>query len=388
MTAHEIKTFVLIATLVVYLCTIVIGLSWYYNKKRLNGLLLFFLGFASSAIGSNLAYFYGSLPQILTVFLANILMFATFAFMAFGMAGFLGINLRKWPYLVYSSAFAILYYVYTFVQPDVRMRIMLFSGMAIPICIHIIYLIFNSPNPEDKSHASAVNVVYILFGILNSLRFYFAFMGDYSAGSYYAVTMTDNTLVTFTLLLLVSTAFSLQLMINKRLFSEVVSLAVTDPLTGLFNRRKTEELLKQEIERNDRYGTPFSVLLADIDHFKDINDSFGHDVGDRAIVHVTNLLTSNTRKADLIGRWGGEEFIIILPELDANEARLAAGKLVRKISENRFDLGKEDVGITVSIGVAEFEPKSTVHTLIKNADRALYQAKAKGRNCFESCGEA
>jgi diguanylate cyclase (GGDEF)-like protein len=154
-------------------------------------------------------------------------------------------------------------------------------------------------------------------------------------------------------------------------------LSTTDQLTGLYNRRFIEDKLKSEMERTKRYGAPLSVILLDIDHFKSINDRYGHDVGDEVLISLAGLLKRRIRKTDVAGRWGGEEFLIIVPETDSEVSVCLAEKL-REAVQNRRHGPVEKV--TASFGVAQFKEGDTAGALIKRADQGLYEAKAGGRN--------
>lgn len=161
--------------------------------------------------------------------------------------------------------------------------------------------------------------------------------------------------------------------------------AVTDPLTGLYNRRFALPFLQQLSEGEASGARPFAVMLADLDHFKRINDCHGHLAGDRVLVHVATLLRRNLRETDMIARIGGEEFLIVLPDTDRDEARASADRLCRTIRLNPMPLqrGGGSVPVTVSIGVTLGRPgrgAPSAETLIDQADRALYSAKARGRD--------
>ncbi len=187
----------------------------------------------------------------------------------------------------------------------------------------------------------------------------------------------------FSILCTLLLTFSLQMMINKKLYFDLKRLAITDPLTEVFNRRRTEEAIEKEINNFNRYGHSFCILLADIDHFKRFNDNYGHDIGDKALIHVTSTMEKDIRVCDTIGRWGGEEFIVVLPKTDLHEACTLADRLVESIFNHKLTIGKDTVTISISIGVAEFKSNSTYEFLIKQADKALYLAKDKGRNRYE-----
>ncbi|MCD1646443.1 sensor domain-containing diguanylate cyclase [Marinobacter adhaerens] len=170
---------------------------------------------------------------------------------------------------------------------------------------------------------------------------------------------------------------------RKTLENELEEMATRDPLTGLFNRREMSRVLEEELERARRYQRPMAVLWVDFDHFKDINDTFGHAAGDSVLRSISRLLLGSVRSVDSIGRFGGEEFVIVLPEMDFEEAQETAERLRRKVAEEPQPLGNDQtVPLTISVGVAVYpDHGQTASTLCAAADKAMYLAKERGRNC-------
>lgn len=161
------------------------------------------------------------------------------------------------------------------------------------------------------------------------------------------------------------------------------ALARTDPLTQLLNRRALLAQLAIEVERVRRYNAPLSVLMIDVDDFKSVNDTYGHLAGDQVLGELAQLLARVARSVDTVARYGGDEFVIAVPETDETGALAFAERLRDRIGEHPFEIGREEpISLTVSIGVADFsEPKvGTAEDLLDCADRALYRAKAGGRN--------
>ncbi|MCX7786769.1 MAG: GGDEF domain-containing protein [Spirochaetes bacterium] len=154
-------------------------------------------------------------------------------------------------------------------------------------------------------------------------------------------------------------------------------LSITDSLTGLYNRLKIDEVLEITLYAAKRYGRTFSLLLIDIDHFKNVNDRFGHLVGDKVLKQMTEVFRSQIRKTDHLGRWGGEEFLIVAEDTDLQAAGQLAEKL-RKAVESAFF---PEVGtVTISLGVATWRDSDDRITIVQRADNALYKAKESGRN--------
>jgi diguanylate cyclase (GGDEF)-like protein len=158
-------------------------------------------------------------------------------------------------------------------------------------------------------------------------------------------------------------------------------LATTDPLTGLYNRRHLLGSLDAEWSRFQRYYRSVSVLMLDIDHFKSVNDRYGHAIGDEAIKAVAAACLDGKRKSDVVGRFGGEEFAILLPETSLSRARIVAERIRKRVMGSRIVAHQVQFGVTVSIGIAEATVSmSGIDALMSAADHALYQAKAEGRN--------
>jgi diguanylate cyclase (GGDEF)-like protein len=158
--------------------------------------------------------------------------------------------------------------------------------------------------------------------------------------------------------------------------------ATTDSMTGLFNRRHFLAVADSSWNRFHRYGRPLSLLMLDIDHFKSINDRFGHDVGDRVIVQIAEVCRESNRSSDVIARFGGEEFMILLPETGLQEAIIVAERVRQMVSERSLQVYGGVVHATVSVGVAQADDETpTLADLLKRADQLLYKAKRDGRNC-------
>jgi len=168
---------------------------------------------------------------------------------------------------------------------------------------------------------------------------------------------------------------------RARLFQEVQSLAITDPLTGLHNRRSLFELGRIEFSRAQRMNRPFCCMMLDLDNFKQINDNYGHPVGDQVLQEFAQRCKHSVREIDLVGRYGGEEFVILLPETDSETAMQVAERLRASIEETPMKVSNRELNITVSIGVSRKDENTLdLETLIARADQAMYIAKHKGRN--------
>ncbi len=242
-------------------------------------------------------------------------------------------------------------------------------GYWSPVVYTLAFLIFGV-----KSGLKTSLVVYVLSLLVWLAHFAMLFLaGDPSTGGavFYQLFASDGLL----LMILYGTgrAFAAQAQQALKLEKD----ANTDPLTGLHNRRALDERLVQETARASRQGLPLTVMLIDLDHFKRVNDEYGHNVGDRVLRGVSRCLSDHARKMDVVGRWGGEEFLVILPGTPVLEALETAERL-RAVVEACPNETKG--AITASFGIAQYRAGEAVETLLERADRTLYRAKGAGRN--------
>ena len=165
------------------------------------------------------------------------------------------------------------------------------------------------------------------------------------------------------------------------LYHQVQELAITDKLTGVSSRKYCLERLDEELQRSKKLKNSFSVLMVDVDHFKEINDHYGHLVGDVILKDIARVIKDNTRQIDLMGRYGGEEFLIILTETAVDQARFAAERIRTAVENKSVTAYDEHLSVTISIGISSFPMHAIdVASLIDISDKALYKAKESGRN--------
>ncbi|MFN2144993.1 MAG: diguanylate cyclase, partial [Anaerolineales bacterium] len=173
---------------------------------------------------------------------------------------------------------------------------------------------------------------------------------------------------------------------RKNAEEELLQLSITDPLTGIFNRRQLFVLGETAFEQAVRYETPLCILMMDVDHFKQVNDTYGHQKGDEILVALANIVKEKVRKADVFGRYGGEEFMVIMPNTDQEGALVAAEHLREVVEGMSLETDTGEIRITISVGICEFQPGHEVlEQVINGADQALYSAKQTGRNKVVAC---
>ncbi|MGZ4968296.1 MAG: GGDEF domain-containing protein [Methylobacter sp.] len=167
---------------------------------------------------------------------------------------------------------------------------------------------------------------------------------------------------------------------NATLFHQALKMAYTDPLTQTHNRAAFNDSIKREISLATRNAKSLSLIFFDIDHFKTINDTYGHDCGDTTLAFGAKWIKESLRNSDIIFRYGGEEFVILLSDTDANGAELLAERIRTSIENHTIAYGLETIKITASLGVSTLRENDTIESFIQRADKAMYIAKSKGRN--------
>jgi polar amino acid transport system substrate-binding protein len=174
-----------------------------------------------------------------------------------------------------------------------------------------------------------------------------------------------------------STAYTLLEKKNR----ELAELSITDRLTGLFNRTKLDGELQREVARSNRYEAPLSIIMIDVDWFKQINDELGHQVGDQVLQEIADVLSRRVRTADILGRWGGEEFLVICPETTRTGACELAEDLRRAVADELVGSSRP---VTISLGVSQHSPGTTAGDAIRRTDERLYRAKETGKNTVQA----
>lgn len=311
--------------------------------------------------------------DLVSIMLANLLIFSGVYLQLVGSERFFGLQPRFWPRYVVICALTLVSGWFTVVDPQYLPRLMISIFIMSWMFGAHAYLI-NAKAPRTFAYRFTLGVLALAL-MSQFLRFATAWLLPVGTGILDTTPQNLIYIISYPFLMLL-TAIGLVLMATDRVRSEFEHLASHDSLTNALTRRNLTDICQQELERCKRHGRMMSILLIDIDHFKSINDRLGHQAGDRTLVQFVSAVNTLLRRADAIGRLGGEEFVVVLPETSTEVARVVAerirGKVAALSSPHRF---------TVSIGVAtNLSADDTVDTLIGRADRAMYQAKARGRD--------
>jgi diguanylate cyclase (GGDEF)-like protein len=255
-------------------------------------------------------------------------------------------------------------------------------GLAIPF----LYILLAPLVVWFRSGKAAIAAVIVMAGLSGVGLWASTWEGGPFAGGVYGIDeFIRDTVINRLIAIALFSAVLFLLVRIQNAQDELHRLSTTDPLTGALNRRRFEELAEVERRRAARSGAPMALLILDIDHFKSVNDRFGHAAGDAAIRVLSQTCQATLRPGDLFGRWGGEEFVIALPETSLSGAMKTAERLREVIAKAEFLANGKARRITVSIGVAALlRDELAVDHAINRADRALYRAKEAGRNRVES----
>ena len=316
-----------------------------------------------------------TIPGFLSIVCANALFSISYAIFYYAVHIFLGVH-PKYRFLFWGPPLIITVGVLVFFD-SVIFRVLLVNAL-----LALQGFLVQKALLSYKFDFSVRGRNLMLFGIGLSIitlawKFCVAIVAPHQIMSIFQTSPVQVTLyiVTFISLIMVSTGFAL--MAKERSDASLRKSAMLDNLTGCWNRVRIEEILQQEMARQRRYGHPAALLMLDLDNFKNINDQFGHLAGDEVLRSFGQLLRTNIRATDVPGRWGGEEFIVVLPASTFIDAAALAEKIRNHLEKLSFPFVD---GITVSIGVAACRATDTVDEWIKRADMALYKAKISGRN--------
>ncbi len=360
-----------------------IGMGIVARRSRRDGMVWWAWAMGAQTLTYLLFALRGQISDWFSVVLANTLLVATFALFAEGLCEFQQRPARRW--LIWGPVLAMPLLVTLLLNhPQARPQLatLLLSFQSLVLLQLIIER--RHATPGGGQYFVVAGLVMIILALL--LRFVAALFGQVDLNQVTASHPAHAFSVLMSTLIIVLIAMGLVLMTKEQADVRNHNLAMQDDLTGLSNRRSIQQVLTQQIALARRSHRPLALLLIDIDYFKQINDTHGHLSGDQALRDVAGCLRERLRAQDLVGRWGGEEFIAILPDTDAVGAQALAEDLRAAVAQARFSgVDGQSLKMTISIGLHALELSSGNERddMIGAADRALYLAKQNGRNRVE-----
>jgi diguanylate cyclase (GGDEF)-like protein len=340
--------------------------------KQYRGVLAALLANLCAAASLMLRLFASRLPEYPAILLSNALLLAGPGLFYIALGQFTGFPYSiKYVIGVIAVVMSFLTY-FLYVQDDIVMRILLLSLGSITLVGLLIYQLWQTQKHTPlRLSANLMLMAFASYELLLIIRTVSLVLDPPRNTSAFSPVQSATFLMAFAITVFWSTGFIL--MVSQRLRNDLMEMATIDVLTRIPNRRATQAFLERELARIQRNQGEFSVLLIDIDNFKMVNDNWGHAMGDLVLVQTAEIFRSMIRKQDWVGRWGGEEFLMILP--GPSEMENLAERVRCEVAGTRFSQGESAFGITVSIGATRAGGSSQIDEILRHADLALYQAK-------------
>ncbi|MBL0162155.1 MAG: GGDEF domain-containing protein [Xanthomonadales bacterium] len=320
----------------------------------------------------------GAIPDWLSIVVGNVLLIVAFAHLIHALRVYNGRPDRS-QWLIGLVGLTILgECTFTYVWPSLTSRVVFISLIIAALSLlGVAALYYRHKRVTRPEHIVATMLIAsIVIMMVRVVAAPFAGVDDLTTSS-----ILQGVVFTFASLMPVIATSGFLLMCGERLNEDLTRLATIDPLTGVFNRRTMTELANKEIAASKRHGRALSLLILDIDHFKRINDQFGHEVGDLALCRFVGLVREVMRETDTLARIGGEEFVLILPDTNASAAYTMAERIRKRLDETDFPVSGWPVSLRASIGVGTLGPQiNHLESLLRATDHAMYDAKRGGRN--------
>lgn len=357
-----------------------------------NGLKAFALSYAAYSMFAFLLFLRGTLPDFITIVIADMALALAILLIYDGMVQLNGLR-RRWHFYQHYLCWCLAGFIlFTFVMPSFNGRMTVVMLSMLIVFNMTLSVLRDRPVKVWQAGEWIVTVsllVSVFAGLLRGLES-LLHQFDIAETSIFAYQGSQAFYLLVNLLALVFIAMGLIVLSQDRLRADLEKIAAQDSLTGVQSRRLILQLLDKLLASVGRQGMPLAILMVDIDHFKQVNDQHGHRAGDEVLVSVVRTLERNIRKDAFIGRYGGEEFLLLLPDTDARQLELITERLRQLVARSSYDYRGQMVRVTISIGamVVSKDNVSECDDPIMLADKALYAAKKQGRDCVVIYGES
>jgi diguanylate cyclase (GGDEF)-like protein len=331
----------------------------------------------------------GHAPDWLSVVAANTLLALALSFTAIALRRFYGVAERQLRLYVTTALVALFAVWLTYLHPDARLRVAILSGLLAVLIGSSARAFFRSDGPRGTI-PMITGVVFVVGTLLMVYRGLHELLLPGTGEALFVNRPAQALTIGVIGVLPVVSTVGFLLICTERSQSELERAARLDYLTGISNRRAVEELSLRAIAAARRHGMPLAIMIIDVDHFKRINDEFGHQAGDKALAETVRRIQANLRTEDIVGRLGGEEFVVLMPNTDGRSAQAAAERIRAAFAGEPMCLGEHSLDVTVSVGVSILVAEDTLLShMLRRADRAMYAAKAAGRNrvCMDALAQ-
>jgi diguanylate cyclase (GGDEF)-like protein len=323
--------------------------------------------------------FFPDLQQFSAAAIVNTLYLAGHGALLVGVRRHLGLT-PGWQALGWFLLLVFMLNLLPAVQNSVSVRLLLMFPLVLLFNVAVIWLLWRAPNQQMHSVYSPLIVIELVFSAQLIAKLVLVMMDPALPFTPHGTELLQTSGILVLLGFIMLTTMACALIVIRRQELELRRASDTDPLTGWLNRRALQRIANHEFARCDRTGQSCAMLTFDIDHFKKINDSYGHAIGDEALLHVTRLAQDVLRGYDYQFRIGGEEFVVLLSNVKPTELAVVAGRLRQKILLNPLVNAEYQIDLTISIGYAQRQGQENWQALLDRADRALYHAKQHGRD--------
>jgi diguanylate cyclase (GGDEF)-like protein len=370
----DVRTVAVFVALTFFIQAMAIGAQAFLIRelKQYRGVGAALLANLCVAVGLLLRMFAALLPEFLTTILSNILLLVGPALFYVALSQFTGFRYSRMLLIGVIATVLVFLAYFTYWDDDIRNRMIAFSVGSVSMVFILIYQLWRIQKTALRFSARLMLVSFLIHGLFLVLRVISIILAPPQESFNLTPAQSATYLLSFAISFFWTTGFVL--MVSHRLRNDLMEIATIDVLTRIPNRRATQAFLEKELSRTQRHQGEFSTLLIDIDDFKHVNDRWGHAVGDEVLVRTANLFQAMIRKQDLVGRWGGEEFLFIIP--GPCDAGALAERIRSEIAHTKYRQGTVTFHITVSIGVACADQTSLGDEILKKADDALYIAKS------------
>ncbi|MCX7043373.1 MAG: diguanylate cyclase [Gammaproteobacteria bacterium] len=379
------RTAILVGALVTWLTAGMLLLNWKSLPGNVRPSLRWWLaGIALHPVGFALIGLGDLLPDWIAIAVGVTLLAASFSCMAIALRSFYGLPERRLRLSAITVLVGVAAIWFTFVSPHLQVRIILVHVLLAMLIGSGARAVFRRGGPRGRV-PRITGALFALVTVLVLMRAGLEGFWPIAPDQLLSATPVNLACIGGLLLLPVLATVGFLLMCAESAQVQLERMARVDYLTGIYNRRAIDDLATRAISAARRHGTPLAIVIVDVDHFKRVNDEHGHECGDNVLVEVVRRMRGILRSEDLIGRQGGEEFVVVMPDIDIDSAQAAAERLRRGFSDAPMAVhdgdGPVELVLTISIGVAALERTDQQFShLLRRADRAMYAAKTEGRN--------
>jgi diguanylate cyclase (GGDEF)-like protein len=369
----DVRTVALFVALTFFVQATAIGAQAFLIRevRHYHGVMAALMANLSVAVGLMLRLLDGWLPNFFTIILANALLLTGPGLFYVALGQFTGLFYSKTFVIGVIAAVLVFLLYFTYLDNSLGMRMLIISLGSVMMVLILTYQLLRTRQTPLRLSADLMLVSFIIYGVFLIVRTISIALNPPQDAFSNTPVQSATYLLLFAISFFWSTGFIL--MVSQRLRNDLMEVATIDFLTCIPNRRATQTFLEKELSRAQRNAGEFSVLLIDVDDFKQVNDRWGHAVGDHVLARTAQKFQSMLRKQDWVGRWGGEEFLVIVP--GRCDGEVLAERIRCEVERSEYRQAGEAFHITVSIGVACANQTNTIDEILKQADDALYQAK-------------